>query len=132
MFKQLVRYCLVGCVGIFLDLGTIWSLVEFLHLHYRLAAVFSFVLSVSAAFLVNRIWTFTSGSGPKIKQYLKYSFVALVGVLANVILITILVEDFNLWYLFSQAILNPVLGFCAFLANRRWTFRKKMSEKTRF
>jgi len=122
LFKQFLKYSLVGCLGVLLELGTVWFSVEFLYFHYRTAVVLAFIVSVSIAFLINRTWTFSSDSEEKIKQYLKYFFVALGVVTANVFLISISVEVFGLWYLLSQAISSPCLGIFAFLVNRRWTF----------
>jgi len=122
--KQLIKYFLVGCLAAPVDLGTVWFSVDFLRFDYRLAVVFGFIFSVTVTFIFNRIWTFASKSKERIYQYFKYLSVALSGVFLNLILITILVEVFDFWYLLAQAILNPLIGFCCFLTNRRWTFLK--------
>ncbi len=122
LFKKLLKYFLVGCLTVPLNLGTVLFSVEFLHFHYRLAVVLGFIFSVSLGFLFNRTWTFASESKERLRQYFKYFSIALSGMSLNVILITVLVEVFGLWYLLAQFILNPIIGFRCFLTNRRWTF----------
>jgi dolichol-phosphate mannosyltransferase len=55
---ELVKFCLVGLVGLGVDLATVVVLKESFELDTRLCAVGGFAVAVSSNYAINRRWTF--------------------------------------------------------------------------
>ncbi len=72
---ELVRFCLVGVIGMCIDLGTVIALKELFALDTRLCAVFGFVVAVTSNFVLNRQYTFKRAR----ELPLLYSYATYVG-----------------------------------------------------
>ncbi len=71
---QLIRFCIVGFSGMFIDMGTTVFCTELLGFDPRLGAVLGFVLAVINNYFLNRIWTFKG----KAKTSQKFAFVTFI------------------------------------------------------
>ena len=71
---QLIRFCIVGFSGMFIDMGTTVLTTELLGFDPRLGAVCGFVLAVINNYFLNRFWTFKG----KVKTSQKFAFVSFI------------------------------------------------------
>jgi putative flippase GtrA len=55
---QLVKYCIVAVIGIFLHLGLIAAYIEIVGLHYTGAFIASLPFTFLAKFACDKYWTF--------------------------------------------------------------------------
>lgn len=124
MFKQLSKYAFVGVSGTLIHLLVLYILVEFVNSPYQVGAVLGGVVAMTNCFYWNKRWTFINKEHSFKKQYAKYTFVTLVGLGLNVIVLTLLVEIGNLWYMLSQVAAIGLVGFNTFIFNKYWTFRE--------
>ena len=77
---ELLRFCLVGFTGIFMDMGIVVALKELLTLDVRISALFGFAAAVSSNYLLNRYWSFRQGRRtPIFASYLLFVAVCLLG-----------------------------------------------------
>ena len=60
---QLVKFCVVGASGYVINLAVFSALVHGADVHYRWAAVCSFLVAVTNNYLLNRVWTFRGARG---------------------------------------------------------------------
>lgn len=125
--KQFFKFCLVGGLGVLVNLGVLYSLVQFLGLFYLYAAILAFVVAVSSNFILNRIWTFANvRKGVGITgQYFRFFGISIMGLLINLTILYLLVQHGNLWYLFSQMVAILAATTNNFLGSKYWAFRKK-------
>lgn len=122
-FKPFVKYCIVGTVGTFIDLASLYLFVEYFKIPVISASVISFILAVTNNFLFNKIWTFRNKSKNYRKLYIKFLIVSLVGLGLTVMSMHIMVNIIGIWYMFAKALTSLIVLTWNFLANKFWTFR---------
>jgi putative flippase GtrA len=118
---QLGRFCVVGASGYVVNLAVFTAL---LHegLHYRLAAVCSFVVAVANNYTWNRVWTFRGQRGHFAYQGARFFVVSLIALGANIALLSAFVA-FGLAKVPAQAIAIILVTPLNFVGNKLWSFR---------
>jgi dolichol-phosphate mannosyltransferase len=72
-FFEFVRFCIVGFIGVFVDLSVVAALKESLALDTRWCAVGGFSVAVTTNYLINRFWSFKKARlTPWIRSYAIY------------------------------------------------------------
>ncbi|MDI6916168.1 MAG: glycosyltransferase family 2 protein [Thermoplasmatales archaeon] len=125
IFHQFFKFCIVGGIGVLVNICVLYSLVEFLYLWYMFAAVVAFVVAVSSNFVLNKIWTFKEKSkGIKVAgQYSKFFIVCIIGLLINLGVLYILVQYGNMWYVLAQLVAIGVATLNNFVGSKFWVFK---------
>jgi glycosyltransferase involved in cell wall biosynthesis/4-amino-4-deoxy-L-arabinose transferase-like glycosyltransferase len=106
---ELARFCLVGLIGLVVDLGTVSALKESYELDTRLAAVFGFSAAVTSNYVLNRYFTFARGRElPLLWSYLTYVGTNLLGLSVRLVTVHALMVladlDSGRGYLLSNAL----------------------------
>jgi dolichyl-phosphate beta-glucosyltransferase len=122
-FRQFFKYCIVGVLGTFVDLGALYVLVEYFEMAVMPAVVLSFLLAVVNNYVLNKIWTFGSRSKNYRKQFIKFLIVSVVGLGLTVGFMYVFVEVFVIWYMIAKALTSLIVLVWNFLGNKYWTFK---------
>lgn len=106
---ELARFCVVGFIGLIVDLGTVAALKELFALDTRLCAVFGFAVAVTSNYLLNRYYTFARGRElPFLWSYFTYVGTNLLGLSVRMVTVHALMLltdlDRGRGYLLSNAI----------------------------
>ena len=123
MDKRIIKFLAVGLSGTIINLLVLFFLVEFIGVLYIIGAFVAYIISITNNFFWNKYWTFNSKSKQYKEQYLKYLIISVFSLGINLMILSILVEVFGLWYMFSQVIAITIAGLNNFFWNRYWTFR---------
>lgn len=121
---QLAKFCTVGASGYAVNLAVFTALLHGAGIHYRLAAVGSFVVAVSNNYTWNRVWTFRGQRGHFAYQGMRFFVVSAIALAANVAVLSVLV-GLGLDEVLSQAIAIVLVTPLNFVGNKLWSFRKK-------
>jgi len=121
-WEQLVKFCVVGVAGYVVNLGVYVALLDGANLHYRLAATGSFLVAVTNNYLWNRLWTFRHRRGHFAYQGLRFLVVSVIVYVANLGILTTLVE-LGSGKIVSQAIAIVLVTPFNFIGNKLWSFR---------
>jgi putative flippase GtrA len=121
-WEQLVKFCVVGVTGYIVNLGVYVALLDGANLHYRLAATGSFLVAVTNNYLWNRLWTFRHRRGHFAYQGLRFLVVSVIVYVANLGILTTLVE-LGSGKIVSQAIAIVLVTPFNFIGNKLWSFR---------
>jgi putative flippase GtrA len=120
---QLIRFCIVGASGYVVNL-TIYSLLLDAGSHYVLAATCSFLVAASWNYTLNRNWTFRHQRGHFGYQGLRFFVVSGTVYLANLLLLTVLIEGLQIGKIVAQAVAIILVTPLNFLGNKLWSFRR--------
>lgn len=107
--SEFVRFCIVGLLGVFVDLSTVVALKESLQLDTRLCAVGGFSLAVTTNYALNRRWTFHRGRElPVWSSYFTFVAASLLGLSIRMLTIHLLMAvprmEQGYGYLFSNLV----------------------------
>ncbi|HLC38913.1 MAG TPA: GtrA family protein [Patescibacteria group bacterium] len=125
MSKQFLKYIMVGGLATLLDFIFLYILVEFVHLHYLLAAIISIVVIVWISFSLNKFWTFANSEKKYFQQFIKYIISHSVGLAINLLILASLVQFFHLWYLFAKIFATFAAAVTNFWLVKRFIFLAK-------
>jgi len=128
IFRQFVKFSLVGVFNTFIDFGVYFILTRFLGLYYIIANLIANLIALTFSFFVNKKWTFRNKNNKVKEQYLKFFTVYIAYLLLyNLIFIAAThylsqfkIGESDLW---AKVIATIICLFWNFLANRFWTFR---------
>lgn len=120
--KQFIKYALVGSLATGLDFLFLYSLVEFFHLFYLLAAFLSMAVILWISFTLNKYWTFANYEKKYFPQFLKYCLSHVVALTVNLAILAFLVQFFHLWYLFAKIFATVGAAVTNFLLVKNYIF----------
>ena len=121
---QLLRFGVVGASGYAVNLVA-FGIAHGAGLGYQAAAIVAFCFAVTNNFWWNRHWTFAaSRTGHAGHQAWRFLAVSLLGLVVNLVLLSVLVVATSLEEVAAQAVAVAAATPISFLGNRLWTFRR--------
>jgi len=123
--NQFVKFCIVGFIGTAIDFGILNLGVLVFKWNVYLAAAIAFVIAASNNFMMNKHWTFLENSkGSKAaQQYFQYLIVSVGGLLLNLGIMYVLIENIHLWYNWAKVFATAIVIMWNFSLNKYWTFK---------
>lgn len=125
---QLFQFGVVGGSGYVINLAVFALLTGVTEIHHVLAAVAAFVVAVSNNFILNRVWTFRQQGAREDHagfQAARFFVVSLVGLAVNLVVLTLLVDGFDVAELPAQAVAVAAATPVNFIGNKLWTFGRE-------
>lgn len=124
-----IKYSIVGTFITFLDLSLVYFLKEFIYLDVLLSSAFAFIIANFTSFLLNKFWTFTDKNKRVIRQYIKFIFTSIIGLLLTIFFMWLFYKKFDLFhqfikknYLACKMLTSCIVVLWNFLMNKFWTF----------
>lgn len=124
-FIQFFKFCIVGAIGTGVNLAILYSLVEWFHIWYMTAAVVAFIGATTSNYILNKIWTFRYKlleTHATIYSYLKFISVSIIGLVINLAILYVLVNNFHIWYIYAQVIAILVAVMWNYTGSKKWAF----------
>ncbi|MCP4177983.1 MAG: glycosyltransferase family 2 protein [bacterium] len=127
-FSELIKFGIIGCTGIVVNLFFVFIAFDLISLPYELALVVGFIIALSTNFLLNRRFTFKHAHrGDFFKQYAGFFITCLIGFAINWLISVYLFEHiqfFRHYYLFTT-FLGIICGMVFnFLGSKFFVFKK--------
>ncbi len=122
--KKIIKFLVVGTLGAIIDFGLLALLVEIFHWPPLAANTVSFSVAVVNNFLLNKFWTWRDGSLAYKKQFAKFTFVSVVGLLISTLLLWLFIA-IKWHYLLGKVITAIIVAFWNYIINDKLTFSDK-------
>jgi dolichol-phosphate mannosyltransferase len=117
-FVELLKFCLVGFLGLLVDLTIVFGLKRAFGMDTRLCQVFGFAAAVTFNYAVNRRFSFAHArEAPLLQSYLAYVGANLVGLTVRMVVIDTLMRMTNLDRGSGYLLLSAIGVFVATLVN---------------
>lgn len=100
-FLELIRFCLVGGISLIVDYAVLYSLVEFLKIHYLYSSAIAFTISVIFNYWLCVKYVFKV-SQQSTKQAILFISSSVVGLVLNQIFMWLFVDLINIHYLIAK------------------------------
>lgn len=120
-----IRYVFSGGTAAAIDVGLLYVLVEFFHVYYISAAIFSMTVSFIARFLLQKYVTFEDKDETHAtKQFILYTILYFASLSATTALLYLFVEKWGWWYMPSQIASILLIASGCFFIYRLFIFKK--------
>jgi putative flippase GtrA len=126
---KISRFLVIGgfCAG--LSLLIMYGFTDLLKLNYLVSTVISIVVTNFIGFYLNKHYTFKTKRKSFWREMWKYYSVMISSYLLNLMIMYLLVDVINIWYLYATMILIVILTPYNFLLHKFWSFRQKRKQK---
>jgi putative flippase GtrA len=122
LVAQFVKFGIVGVANTLLTFAVYTVLVKVFGVWYLTASAIGFAVGAVNGFLLNRRWTFRDHVGDALTP-VRWCVVQGCGLVANLGLVYLFVDDVGLDKLLGQACATAIVVVITFFVNRAWTFR---------
>lgn len=103
LIEQLFKFGIVGVICFFIDYGVLILLTEVFGINYLLSAGISFSVSVIVNYILSLTFVFeTDKNNNKVKEFVIFVALSVVGLGINQVLMWLGVERLNIHYLISK------------------------------
>lgn len=92
---ETLRFLLVALAGFAVDIGVVWSLINFYGVPEQVACVIGFALATAGCFFAHKSWTFRNAPQATLWRFLGYWTITLFTLVVRLLLFTQLGEAFT-------------------------------------
>lgn len=129
MTREFIRYLFAGGGAFLLDYACLFILVEYVGLHYLIAASAAFLIGLTFTYLLSVFWVFDHRSCDSwLQEFSIFAAIGIVGLIANAMLIWMLTEVVGFHYLISKAGAAGLIFVLNFAVRRLLLFRPRCEE----
>lgn len=121
--KQLVKFCLVGCVGVLIQYSLFLLLYKVFSVYYVTSSVIGCFVGAMVIFHFNRRWTFSIQGGQVSKQFLKFIILMILSFIVNGVSIFLLTDVGHIKAEISQIITMGITASFNFTGSKFWVYR---------
>ncbi|MDE7005902.1 MAG: GtrA family protein [Alistipes sp.] len=122
MIQQLIKFCVVGGSGVFVDFGVTYLCKEWLRMNKYVANSLGFLCAATTNYALNRVWTFQNNDPDIAGQYLRFLGIALIGLGINTLTIWLLHRLLRMNFYAAKLIATGVVTFWNFFMNYFFNF----------
>lgn len=122
MIQQLIKFCVVGGSGVFVDFGVTYLCKEWLRMNKYVANSLGFLCAATTNYVLNRVWTFQNNDPDIAGQYLRFLGIALIGLGINTLTIWLLHRLLRMNFYAAKLIATGVVTFWNFFMNYFFNF----------
>lgn len=125
-WKRFLKFCIVGGLGVLVNMGILYLLTENFGLTYKLSSLFAIQTAIISNFVFNNLWTFKKSTNESscLVKFFKFEGVSVVGALINWGVLVGLTELAGVHYLVSNLIGILVGTLWNYLVNVQYTWRE--------
>ena len=126
-YRELIKYCIIGCSGALLDFIVYTILIKAFGMNYLLANALSVTAGITNNFFLNAYLNFKV-TDKLFKRFISFYLVGMLGLLVSEILLYLLVDIMSMNSIIAKIITIFVITIVQFILNKTITFKKKKEE----
>ena len=126
----LVKYCIIGVIGVTVDFVIFYILTKKLDVYYQLANVIGVSCGITNNFFLNSFYNFKVNDH-LFNRFIKFYSIGLLGLFVTALVLFILVEQFNIGIITSKVATIFIVTIIQFNLNRIFSFGKRNDMKRR-
>ena len=129
LFINMLQFGIVGGLMILLNVVILYLLTSLLGIYYIFSAILSYLLLTGLSFFLNEKWTFRSITHHTHKnlwhRFGSYYLVSFSGMTLNILILFVLTEYGNVFYLYSSIIASFFVFLWNFSLNKNITWGER-------
>ena len=121
LFNKIIRFSIVGGIATLIDFIFLYIFKEFLNMDVIIANTLSFIISVTYNYIASITWVFdTNKSKNKKIQFILFIIFSIVGLIINNIILYILTDKLNIYYLISKVVATFIVMIFNFITRKKF------------
>ena len=121
LVNKIVKFSIVGGIATIIDFTCLYIFKEFLNLNIILANTLSFIISVTYNYIASITWVFdVNKNRNKNVQFILFIVFSIVGLIINNIILYILTDKLNIYYLISKVIATIIVMIFNFVTRKKF------------
>ena len=95
--NSLIRFLFIGFLGAILNVIIFFIVADYLFIDANIASVVAFCIAVTQNYILNHLWSFKKhiNYNLNLRSYLKYVYVNIFGLIANLIVLNLILMEFQ-------------------------------------
>lgn len=119
LYKQILRFLVVGGTAFLIDFGVLYLLTEWISLGYLFANCISFIISVIYNYILSTLWVFDAKqTKSKSQEFVIFLLLSLVGLGINQGIMWITVEKMSVNYLLAKILATAIVMIFNFITRK--------------
>ena len=119
--KKIIRFIVVGGIATIIDFVYLYIFKEFLNFNVILANTLSFIISVTYNYIASITWVFDVNKNKnKNIQFIIFIIFSVVGLIINNVILYILTDKLNIYYLISKVIATLIVMVFNFVTRKKF------------
>lgn len=122
-YIQFLRSTFVGATATVADIGLLYILTDFGHIHYLISAGIAFILGTVINYILSIFWVFKDKKlKSKTAEFIIFSVIGAIGLLLNELFMWLFTDIARLHYLISKIISTIIVFLFNFLTRKKFLF----------
>lgn len=118
LVKQIIKFGIVGGLAFLIDYSILYILTEFFGIYYLYSSIISFIVSVIFNYILSIKWVFDVSKKQTIKEFSTFIILSIIGLIINQVIMYIMVEKANIWYMFSKIVSTIIVMVYNFITRK--------------
>jgi putative flippase GtrA len=125
LIEQIMKFGVVGFLCFFIDYFVLFAVTEFLGINYLISSAISFSVSVIVNYILSVKFVFdTNKDADKIKEFIVFVVLSLIGLGINQIIMWFTVEKLTLHYMLAKIIATAIVMVYNFITRKKFLENK--------
>lgn len=118
LFKQIFKFGIVGGLAFLIDYGVFTLLTQILNVHYLIASILSFSISVIFNYILSIKWVFDVTKKQTTKDFIVFIVLSIIGLILNSVVMYIAVDLIHIHELISKIIATAIVMVYNFITRK--------------
>ena len=118
LVQQIIKFGIVGGTSFILDFVIFTILSQFLHIHYLIASIISFSLSVIYNYILSIKWVFDVTKKQTVKEFVIFIILSVIGLGLNSLIMYICVDLMEIHEMISKIIATAIVMVYNFITRK--------------
>ena len=121
LVNKIIKFSIVGGIATIIDFVFLYIFKEFLNFNIILANTLSFIISVTYNYIASITWVFDVNKNKnKNVQFVLFIVFSVVGLIINNVILYILTDKLNIYYLISKVIATIIVMIFNFITRKKF------------
>ena len=118
LLMQIIRFGIVGGTSFLIDYGIFTILSQLLHIHYLIASILSFTISVIYNYILSIKWVFDVSKKQTSKEFIVFVILSVIGLGINSLIMYLSVDLMHIHEMISKIIATAIVMVYNFITRK--------------
>ena len=118
LFKQIMRFGIVGFIAFFIDYFLLYILTDYFHIYYLISSTISFTVSLIVNYILSIYWVFDVKKKQTFKEVLLFVILSIIGLIINQIIMYIGSDLLHVYYMICKLFATFIVMIYNFITRK--------------